>query len=658
MNGRTKLGWLYLFIVLCLLFGAVMAWGVAQKLIGQAQSAEEYWQLSAQALLTDGSEAATPAPETPQPGSLLEGEAEDQTEVVLAIDRDALQVAPLYTATPSPTPSPTPRATPSPVPTPTVAPTPAPGSGWLLLTPTPGASAAGQGTAAPATTARATPAPTPAPTASPTPTAAPTATPAPTLEPNIARMVEQATPRYSVDFSFLQSLNGDVKAWLMQEGTPINYPVVQGKDNDYYLDRMFNLRRNQDGAIFMDSGNDADFYDANTYIYGHHTKTDSMFSTLASYRDQAYYDAHPSLTLLTPFGDFAIDIFAARVCQVNDETTWRVKQFARKAEFAAYMQQLEGESLFRGHADAMPEWGDQLLVLVTCTNDQHGERYVVYGRMRQILYRNSDSVAIAKMNMDDAPTLTATVNVPGRGPMTVYAQNDPLWADLRYESRASDRRRTFGNGGCGPTAVAIAVVGLVPPERLGDIFGYAKSSQGYTFCTCSVNQYFCNRLHAQYQVQTPEEYLRYLPLVMANFATGNNYWGEASRGKNAGTSLNFLKRIAYLYKLSLGVSYDNEEALAAVQAGALAVVSLSEKNPFTGGGHYVVLAGVDDAYAYFLDPYRKADYGDTDRRGLLTPLAPGLVRVAKSDLRQIGMAACYIFKATEQTASALSPVTQ
>ena len=49
---------------------------------------------------------------------------------------------------------------------------------------------------------------------------------------------------------------------------------------------------------------------------------------------------------------------------------------------------------------------------------------------------------------------------------------------------------------------------------------------GFTFCTCSVNQYYCNHTHAQYRLETPAEFKRYLPVAMASFATGNNIWGE------------------------------------------------------------------------------------------------------------------------------------
>ena len=79
----------------------------------------------------------------------------------------------------------------------------------------------------------------------------------------------------------------------------------------------------------------------------------------------------------------------------------------------------------------MPEWGDQLLVLITCTNDEHGMRYAVYGRMRPIVYANAEKVTVTKLEMDQAPMDSGWQNVPGRGEMMVYAQNDQLWTNMK-----------------------------------------------------------------------------------------------------------------------------------------------------------------------------------------------------------------------------------
>ena len=677
MLKKPKMGWLYLLIVLCVLFSGLLAYSLLTKLDDQRESAQTYQELSEEVLVTGATAFADESP-TPGPtGYFSEAESEDQSDTVFFLNHDVITVTP----TPGPTAVPAVSGAPTGAAVATASERPPAGSGWVVVSPLPaketaatatpasssaltGATAAAAAPSPTHTTAPATPIPTAAAAITPIPTAATTAAPPSqttarvTEEPAYSRPVVLDAVHYSADFGYLQGINEDVKAWLVQDDSPINYPVVQGKDNDEYLDKLFNRKPGKDGSIFLDSGNSDAFEDANTYLYGHHTRTDAMFSTLANYTGQAYYDAHPRMYLLTPYGDYCVDLFAVRVCAVDDETTWRVKQFSRKAEFDAYMAELEGQSLFKAADDALPVWGDQLLVLVTCTNDEHNERYAVYGRMRPIVYASAESVAVTKMTMDRADTLSGLRSVPGRGEMMVYAQNDPLWASMRYESRSSGKHRLFGAGGCGPTSVAMAVANLVPAARLGDIYGYAKNALGYTFCSCSVNQYGCNKLHAQYQVQTEAEYLRYYPLVMASFATGNNMWDLVARTASAGTRLSFIKKIAWLYKLDLAVTTDNDEAIAAVANGSVAIVSLGSQNPLTGGGHYAVLASADAENIYLLDPYRKDDYSQTDKSRILTQTAPGVLAVKRENARALYMSTFYILSATAQTASADPPAVE
>ena len=85
---------------------------------------------------------------------------------------------------------------------------------------------------------------------------------------------------YRVDFEKLKQKNPDTIAWIKVNGTDIDFPVVKGIDNSYYLTHNFNKEKNKAGWIFADYRNKFDGTDKNIIIYGHNMKDGSMFASL------------------------------------------------------------------------------------------------------------------------------------------------------------------------------------------------------------------------------------------------------------------------------------------------------------------------------------------------------------------------------------------
>ena len=103
-----------------------------------------------------------------------------------------------------------------------------------------------------------------------------------------------------VDFEGLKKVNPDVIAWIHIPALDLSYPVVQGKDNSYYLHHMFDGQENKNGSIFVDYHNRPDFTDSNTIVYGHNMKNGSMFGTLERYQEQNLYQRYPCFYISQP----------------------------------------------------------------------------------------------------------------------------------------------------------------------------------------------------------------------------------------------------------------------------------------------------------------------------------------------------------------------
>ncbi|MFR3389824.1 MAG: class B sortase [[Clostridium] scindens] len=93
---------------------------------------------------------------------------------------------------------------------------------------------------------------------------------------------------FRVDFEELMKINPDTVGWIRfyPEPSQINYPIVQGQDNDKYLHQTFSANENTLGAIFLNVDNKADFSDRNSIIYGHRMKDGSMFRHLQDYEEK------------------------------------------------------------------------------------------------------------------------------------------------------------------------------------------------------------------------------------------------------------------------------------------------------------------------------------------------------------------------------------
>lgn len=89
-------------------------------------------------------------------------------------------------------------------------------------------------------------------------------------------------------FSKLQELNPEVLGWINVYGTNIDYPLVQAKDNEKYLNKDSKGEFAATGAIFLDARNNPKFEDFNTIIYGHHVENGVMFGDVAKFADQDF----------------------------------------------------------------------------------------------------------------------------------------------------------------------------------------------------------------------------------------------------------------------------------------------------------------------------------------------------------------------------------
>ena len=179
----------------------------------------------------------------------------------------------------------------------------------------------------------------------------------------------------SVDFNALTQENSDIVGWIYCPDTPINYPVVRGKDNNQYLRADLNGKYLVSGTIFADYRNGEVGADPNYIVYGHNMKNATMFGTLVKYKEQSYYDSHPVLYFLTPEANYIIELSAGAVVKRDSDIYQTTPKNSTIANITA-------SSTFDSNIELAE--GETIITLSTCSYEFNNARYVAIGRLTRI----------------------------------------------------------------------------------------------------------------------------------------------------------------------------------------------------------------------------------------------------------------------------------
>lgn len=177
-----------------------------------------------------------------------------------------------------------------------------------------------------------------------------------------------------IDFKLLKEKNPDTVAWLKIPETKIDYPVVQTKDNDYYLFHTIDREVNQAGWIFGDYRNDFQILDKNTVIYGHGSLSGIMFGTLKNVIREREYK-NQIIELVTEKEKTNWQIFSAYHIKTTDD--YLKISFNSNDEFMKYIELISSRSAYNFNNN--PDENDKILTLSTCYNDE--ERMVVHAKI-------------------------------------------------------------------------------------------------------------------------------------------------------------------------------------------------------------------------------------------------------------------------------------
>lgn len=179
------------------------------------------------------------------------------------------------------------------------------------------------------------------------------------------------------NLDLLKEENKNIVAWLDVPNTNIDYPVVKGEDNDFYLTHDMEDKKSIHGSIFMDYRNMVQ-NDKNLVIYGHYMKDGSMFKDLINYKEKDFFNNNKDIFIDVDGEKERYEIFS--VVLTTGDSGYIDIGFDSDESFLDYIDEINKNSLFTRDIDFKGD--EEIVTLSTCSYEFHDARTVVFGVKR------------------------------------------------------------------------------------------------------------------------------------------------------------------------------------------------------------------------------------------------------------------------------------
>ena len=188
-------------------------------------------------------------------------------------------------------------------------------------------------------------------------------------------------PFYEVDFTKLKEKNKDTIAFIHMPESNINYPVVQTTDNEYYLTRSFDKKKNYAGWVFMDYRNNIENLSDNTVIYGHGRQDKTVFGSLKNALNKKWQENKDNyiIWLSTEKENMMFQIFS--IYTIESELYYIETSFPTPDAKKTWIDTMVSRNMSIKKTPV--SYDDKILTLSTCEN-AYGGRIVVQAKLIKI----------------------------------------------------------------------------------------------------------------------------------------------------------------------------------------------------------------------------------------------------------------------------------
>ena len=192
-------------------------------------------------------------------------------------------------------------------------------------------------------------------------------------------------------FEELRAINPDVQAWLELDETKIDYPLLYGNTNSYYLSRNVYRDFALAGSLFIDTRCNKELRNCYSLIHGHHMANRMMFGDLDLYKKKDFFWENRTGTVLLPDRKYELRTLAVLITHAVHEVIFEPQKWADDIEepllyakeVSLYKDDEMIERLLLENEEAKKGNGrkPQLMVMATCSSESDAARTVLLCEM-------------------------------------------------------------------------------------------------------------------------------------------------------------------------------------------------------------------------------------------------------------------------------------
>lgn len=179
---------------------------------------------------------------------------------------------------------------------------------------------------------------------------------------------EKEILKYKSEFN-----NNDILA-ILKISDIINIPIVQTKDNLFYLKYGLNKKKVPGGAVFLDYRTSVN--DKQLNIYGHNSTTyDIPFKKLENYLNNDFTKQNDIIYLKTIKDIRIYQIFAVSITSKTSRTEHYNFEYNDLEDWKKHFERLKKDSIYKNNISLLEN--DEIIVLQTCLFKKYNNKLLV-----------------------------------------------------------------------------------------------------------------------------------------------------------------------------------------------------------------------------------------------------------------------------------------